>query len=568
MINSCYKISLDIQDHSSNVLLKAKKGDTGRTLFITLTDGRNPYTISEECRAVFTAKKADGKTLFNECSIIDHVIVYEFTPQTTSVAGKAACEIKLYGADEKLLTSAHFTLMVDDTVYNEGDEVESAQEVTALTALMSKTIELIESVSTISSRLEKIDGIVTGLPFEPGYAYPEDNVLKYFDSPQHIRTPEGAVIHLNKGDYIECRDSLTYDVFAIYKVDGEYVAEQAVEKTEGEKETERYTATVDGDYVISIYHDTALVDGDLERIASNISIVRNSGCLAKEVVRFTEQDLTPSEQAQARANIGVFTYNFTIVNEESYNPADAKAIDHIVHNWQKQPMDIYVQGYPVIGLDKDNRHMMVLYHDRYISTLTWEVDISTGISKLYAVSRRQLADTAYVDKMLGKIILNGDTLTWDGNREGRAVVEWTTFGSPYYAVHISDVVLGFDDISDGGSAFVTYVGTDGNSSTVEIAKTDFGDIGFGLITFGDVISVPSNWVGQEVDGWGDGAVTFPKAGLYFSGGGPDGEVRSVTVTSDTLFFAREMIKPTLLPDSVATKEYVDAAIGSAITASY
>lgn len=270
-------------------------------------------------------------------------------------------------------------------------------------------------------------------------------------------------------------------------------------------------------------------------------------------VRFTKQDLTEEQQAQARANIGIFTYNFTIINEESSNPADAKAIDHIVHNWQKQPMDIYVQGYPVIGLDKDNRHMMVLYHDRYISTLTWEVDISLPRSKLSAVSRRQLADTAYVDKMLGKIIINGDTLTWDGNKEGRAVVEWTAFGVPYYAVHVSDVVLDLDDIPDGGSAFVTYVGTDGNSSTVEIAKTDFRDIGFGLITFGDVISVPSNWVGQEVDGWGDGTVTFPKAGLYFSGGEVDGEVHSITIPGYVGF--GKGLDPSLLPENPA-KDYI------------
>jgi hypothetical protein len=144
--NSYYKISLDIQDHSSNVLVRTKKGDTGRMLLITLTDGRNPYAITEECRAVFAAKKADGNILYNACSIVGNVIAYEFTAQTTCVAGRADCEIKLYGADDKLLTSAQFALMVVDTVYNEGDEVESEKEVSALTALVSETIELIEDV--------------------------------------------------------------------------------------------------------------------------------------------------------------------------------------------------------------------------------------------------------------------------------------------------------------------------------------------------------------------------------------------------------------------------------------
>ena len=128
MTNSYYKISLDIHDHGSNVSLKAKKGDTGRLLYITLMDGRAPYVISNECRAVFTAKKADGKKLYNDCTIIGNAITYAFTPQTTSCVGRAECEIKLYGAENKLLTSARFTLLVEDTVYNEGDEVESAKD--------------------------------------------------------------------------------------------------------------------------------------------------------------------------------------------------------------------------------------------------------------------------------------------------------------------------------------------------------------------------------------------------------------------------------------------------------
>ena len=148
MTNSYYKISLDIHDHSANVSLKAKKGDTGRLLYITLMDGRKPYVITNECRAVFTAKKADGKILYNDCSVIGNTITYAFTPQTTSVVGKVECEIKLYGAENKLLTSASFAIVVEDTVYNEGDEVESEKEVTALTKLVSEATTLIHNVES------------------------------------------------------------------------------------------------------------------------------------------------------------------------------------------------------------------------------------------------------------------------------------------------------------------------------------------------------------------------------------------------------------------------------------
>ncbi|MBR5199252.1 MAG: BppU family phage baseplate upper protein [Bacteroidales bacterium] len=147
MTNSYYKISLDIHDHGSNVSLKAKKGDTGRLLYITLMDGRNPYVITDDCYAVFAAKKADGNILYNKCSITGNTISYAFTPQTTSAVGKAECEIKLYGADDKLITSARFTLVVEDTVYNEGDEIEPEKEVSALTALISDATTLINDVT-------------------------------------------------------------------------------------------------------------------------------------------------------------------------------------------------------------------------------------------------------------------------------------------------------------------------------------------------------------------------------------------------------------------------------------
>jgi hypothetical protein len=128
--------------------LKAKKGDTGRLLYITLMDGSKPYVITNDCLAVFAAKKADGNILYNECSIIGNTITYAFTPQTTSAVGKAECEVKLYGAENKLLTSARFILLVEDTVYNEGDEIEPEKEVSALTALVCEANALIMDVES------------------------------------------------------------------------------------------------------------------------------------------------------------------------------------------------------------------------------------------------------------------------------------------------------------------------------------------------------------------------------------------------------------------------------------
>lgn len=145
---SNYRISLDIHDISSQVSLNAKKGDTSRKILITLMENGLPYRISSECSAVFTAKKPDGNILYNACTIEDCTIIYALTPQTTSVDGKIECEIRLYGADNALITSPRFTIVVDATVYNDGDVVESTSEASALTALVSEATTLIDNVET------------------------------------------------------------------------------------------------------------------------------------------------------------------------------------------------------------------------------------------------------------------------------------------------------------------------------------------------------------------------------------------------------------------------------------
>lgn len=146
MTPSMTKISLDIHDHASSVVVKAKKNDTGRLLYINLMDGRRPYVITNECLAVFTARKPDGNILFNKCSILGNTICYQFTEQTAPVVGRVECEVKLYGADDNLLTSASFAILVEDTVYDEGDQVESEKEVSALTKLLSDITTLIYNI--------------------------------------------------------------------------------------------------------------------------------------------------------------------------------------------------------------------------------------------------------------------------------------------------------------------------------------------------------------------------------------------------------------------------------------
>ena len=144
---STYRISLDIHKPDSSVVLNAKRGDTNRKIFISLTDGSVPYHISEECYAVFTATKPDGKIVYNECTIEDCVIIYKFTDHTVAAEGMMDCEIKLYGADSELITSPRFIIMVHGTVYDEGDEIESSDEFSALTKLVTDAQQAIDDAN-------------------------------------------------------------------------------------------------------------------------------------------------------------------------------------------------------------------------------------------------------------------------------------------------------------------------------------------------------------------------------------------------------------------------------------
>lgn len=146
MNDSIYRISLDIHEHGSQAVLKAKKTDTGRKLHISLRAGGTPYTIDGDCYAVFKATKPDGSILYNACTIENNEIIYEFTEQTCTSVGRCRCEIALYGLDETLITSPRFSLLVDGTIYPD-ESVESSDEFSALTKLVGETLEAINNAS-------------------------------------------------------------------------------------------------------------------------------------------------------------------------------------------------------------------------------------------------------------------------------------------------------------------------------------------------------------------------------------------------------------------------------------
>lgn len=138
-----YRISLDMFEVASQTTIKAKKGDTACSIFITLTENGKVYKIDEGCTAFFSAKKPDGNYLFNSetCRIEDNTIIYDFTEQTTPIEGIVECEVVLKKGEDKL-TSPRFNLKVDATVYN-GEEIISTPEADALKELTDRAEEIV-----------------------------------------------------------------------------------------------------------------------------------------------------------------------------------------------------------------------------------------------------------------------------------------------------------------------------------------------------------------------------------------------------------------------------------------
>ena len=145
MNKSIHRISLDVHDTGSQVSISVKKGDTARSLYITLQENGKPYHISNACSAVFTAIKPDGNYLFNMCNIKDNIISYNFTEQTVPIPGKVLCEITLYDTNKERITSPRFDIVVDDTVYN-GEQIVSSNEADSLISVTDEARAVTEEV--------------------------------------------------------------------------------------------------------------------------------------------------------------------------------------------------------------------------------------------------------------------------------------------------------------------------------------------------------------------------------------------------------------------------------------
>ena len=150
-----YRFTLDMQSSVSQVSIPARRYDTGIKLLINLANGGSPYVITDGCRAVFAGKKADGKTILNDCIIENNkTIVYKFTQQTTSCEGIVNCEIRLYGKGGDMLTNPKFIIVVDERVFHDEEMPLSDHEKPIIDNIIISETERIEA-ETIRTEAEE-----------------------------------------------------------------------------------------------------------------------------------------------------------------------------------------------------------------------------------------------------------------------------------------------------------------------------------------------------------------------------------------------------------------------------
>ncbi len=143
MMNSNYPLVLDLHTAVSQASIPVPRGDTARSLSITLCEDGKAFELPIGVYAVFTGEKADGTTLVNHCIIERGVIKYYFTKQTTSAIGRIAAQIKVYDADGGLITSPRITIIVHETAVTEG--IDSKNESTVLEDIITTEAKRVEA---------------------------------------------------------------------------------------------------------------------------------------------------------------------------------------------------------------------------------------------------------------------------------------------------------------------------------------------------------------------------------------------------------------------------------------
>jgi hypothetical protein len=139
MNTSKYRFTLDMQSEISQVSLPVYQWDNTRELLINLTDSGTPYIIERGCYAFFAATNSQGEEIILPCTIVKNTTINFVMGNTiTKVPGVVDCEIRLYGANNELITSPSFILVVQKRVVSDDSDSVKEEDLPLLNQLMGE----------------------------------------------------------------------------------------------------------------------------------------------------------------------------------------------------------------------------------------------------------------------------------------------------------------------------------------------------------------------------------------------------------------------------------------------
>lgn len=130
MIYSKHRFTLDMQVAHSQIAIPVTVGDTAKTFYMSLTDGGDPFKLSDGSLAMLTIKRPTGTFLQAFCPIVNgSTVVYDFqqNENTAAVEGIHKCELTIYGPTSEVISSPWFTMVVSRRVVN-GDDLNITDE--------------------------------------------------------------------------------------------------------------------------------------------------------------------------------------------------------------------------------------------------------------------------------------------------------------------------------------------------------------------------------------------------------------------------------------------------------
>ena len=88
-------ITLDLNTNNAYIVIGTKEGDSARKVIISITENGQPYEIPSDVTATYRVRKPDGTAIWNNCTIEDNKVKFQFTSIALSVPGRAYADIVL-----------------------------------------------------------------------------------------------------------------------------------------------------------------------------------------------------------------------------------------------------------------------------------------------------------------------------------------------------------------------------------------------------------------------------------------------------------------------------------------